>query len=120
MKPEEQAAHYDRIAYHWDSDQLDRDNGIRQHERALRLLKSPKTAIDIGCGRSGRIIDLFLENGFSVEGLGQPLYHAALGIPEILQIIDECACVCRHLENDDFPELHLYLIIHKKRELDDE
>lgn len=199
MKPEDQAAHYDRIAYHWDSEQFNRENGIRQHERALRLLKNPKTAIDIGCGSSGRIIDLLLQHGLSVEGLdlskemlrlarrrhpditfhhadicswefpnqydfisawdsvwhaplqnqagilrklcdglnpggiliyttgnvdvpnevcndclGEPLYHAALGIPEILKIIDGCACFCRHLENDDFPDLHLYLIIQKK------
>ena len=69
MKPEGQAAHYDKIAYHWDSAQFNRDNGIRQHERALRMLEDPKTAIDIGCGSSGRIIDLLLEHGLSVEAL---------------------------------------------------
>ncbi len=204
MKPEETAAHYDKIAYHWDSDKFNRDNGIKQHKRALRILETPKTAIDIGCGSSGRIIDLLLEHDLIVEGLdlsgemlrlaskrhpditfhhadictwnfpkqydfisswdsvwhvpldsqadvlrklcnglnpggiliyttgnviepeevcndclGQPLYHAALGIPAILRLIDESCCICRHQENDDWPDLHLYLII-QKREIIDE
>lgn len=44
---------------------------------------------------------------------GQPLYHASLGIPELLRLIDRSACVCRHLEYDQHPELHLYLIVQK-------
>lgn len=49
--------------------------------------------------------------------LGQPLYHAALGIPMLLRIISEMGCVCRHLEydqarNDDVGK-HLYLIVQK-------
>lgn len=45
--------------------------------------------------------------------LGQPLYHAALGIPKILQLMDRFGCICRHLEYDQYPELHLYLIVQK-------
>jgi SAM-dependent methyltransferase len=44
---------------------------------------------------------------------GQPLYHAAMGIPHLLHLVDEFGCVCRHLEYDQYPELHLYLIIQK-------
>ena len=44
---------------------------------------------------------------------GQPLYHAALGIPRLLRLVDSFGCVCRHLEYDQHPELHLYLIIQK-------
>ena len=46
--------------------------------------------------------------------LGQELYHAALGTPKLLQILSECGCLCRHLENDDWPNLHLYIIAQKK------
>ncbi|PAJ72969.1 hypothetical protein CJF42_18380 [Pseudoalteromonas sp. NBT06-2] len=35
-------------------------------------------------------------------------------IPAILEIINECNCICRHLENDDWPNSHLYLIIQSK------
>ena len=46
--------------------------------------------------------------------LGQPLNTAALGISEILRIVDRCRCICRHLENDDPPPgLHLYLVVQK-------
>ncbi len=44
---------------------------------------------------------------------GQPLYHAALGIPKLLRLIDGLGCICRHLEYDQHPEGHLYLIIQK-------
>jgi SAM-dependent methyltransferase len=50
----------------------------------------------------------------SNDCLGQLLYHAALGVPAILKIIDACQCVCRHLENDDWPSNHLDVIIQKK------
>jgi len=42
--------------------------------------------------------------------LGVPLYHATLGIPKLLEILLSCDCVCRHLEYDQYPEEHLYLI----------
>ena len=44
---------------------------------------------------------------------GQPLYHAALGIPELLRLIDQYGCICRHLEYDQPPELHVYFIVQK-------
>jgi SAM-dependent methyltransferase len=44
---------------------------------------------------------------------GEPLYHAALGIPQLLRLIDSSGCICRHLEYDQHPELHLYLIVQK-------
>jgi SAM-dependent methyltransferase len=202
MNQQETARSYDALADHWNSDDFHRDNGIAQHTRAIRFSSKTGTAIDIGCGSSGRIIDLLQDSGFAVEGLdisqamlehaqtrhpdidfhladivtwnfpkkydfisawdsvwhvplehqtevlrklcdglasngvliytsggidapeegsnpflGQPLYHAALGIPKLLEIISEMDCVCRHLEYDQPHEnevgKHLYLIIQK-------
>jgi RimJ/RimL family protein N-acetyltransferase len=45
--------------------------------------------------------------------MGPPMYHATLGIPKTLHIISEAGCVCRHLEYDQHPELHVYLIVQK-------
>jgi RimJ/RimL family protein N-acetyltransferase len=42
--------------------------------------------------------------------MGPPMYHATLGIPNTLQVLAEEGCVCRHLEYDQHPELHVYLI----------
>ncbi|GAB2684528.1 class I SAM-dependent DNA methyltransferase [Aliiglaciecola aliphaticivorans] len=198
MDPKQQASNYDKIAEHWNSDRFNRENGISQHQRALNFAPKAGKAIDIGCGSSGRIIDLLLKHGYDVEGLdlsaemlrlakirhpdlkfhhadicnwypcdkyafitawdsiwhvplesqtkviskllenlevngviiftsgavdekgdgsnpfmGQELYHAALGIPAILKLLERHNCVCRHLENDDFPNKHLYVVAQK-------
>lgn len=46
--------------------------------------------------------------------MGPPMYYSVLGIPETLRLIHKAGAVCRHLEYDQYPELHLYLIVHKK------
>jgi SAM-dependent methyltransferase len=201
MDPQETAATYDKIGHHWAGDEFNSQDAIVQHRRALQFLTGAGRAIDVGCGSSGRIIDLLLSAGFEVEGLdisatmlelakakhpgvrfqqgdictwefpaqydfisawdsiwhlplqqhaavlekicaalkpggvliftsggvdapnevtnpschGQPLYHAALGIPRLLRLIDEFGCVCRHLEYDQHLELHIYLIVQKWR-----
>jgi len=43
--------------------------------------------------------------------LGEPMYHAAPGIPRLLEIVAAEGCVCRHLEYDQFPEEHLCVIV---------
>jgi 2-polyprenyl-3-methyl-5-hydroxy-6-metoxy-1,4-benzoquinol methylase len=45
--------------------------------------------------------------------MGPPMYYSVLGIPKTLQIIADAGCVCRHLEYDQFPEKHVYLIAQK-------
>lgn len=41
---------------------------------------------------------------------GQPLYHAAPGIPSLVQALGEAGCRCVHLEYDQYPENHVYLV----------
>jgi RimJ/RimL family protein N-acetyltransferase len=43
-------------------------------------------------------------------GMGVPMYHATLGISKTLQVLAEAGCVCCHLEYDQYPEDHVYLI----------
>jgi len=201
MSPSETSAAYDSIAGHWASDAFNAENGIAQHRRALQFVgppddKSRRNALDVGCGSSGRLIELLSTSGFQAEGLdissemlnlarakhpqvtfhqadicewifprrydfisawdsvwhvpleqqpqviaklcrglaprgvliftaggtdapgevtndcrGAPLYHATLGIPRLLRLIDEVGCICRHLEYDQWPEMHVYLIV---------
>jgi len=198
MTPKQTAASYDKIASHWDSEEFPRANGIAQHKRALQFITARGLALDAGCGSSGRIIDLLLSDGFTVEGLdistemlrlaklkhphvvfyhadicewtvphqydfisawdsvwhvplqeqvvvlkklcgalnpdgvliyttggldypddvtnlclGQPLYTAAWAVPNLLRILDQSGCICRHLEYDQYPEKHLYVIAQK-------
>lgn len=45
--------------------------------------------------------------------MGPPMYHATLGIPRTLGVLADSGCVCRHLEYDQYPEAHVYLIAQK-------
>ena len=69
MTPSDVAKSYDDIAERWNSDTFPRNDGIEQHERAIDFVKEKRAALDVGCGCSGRIIDLLLSHGFTVEGL---------------------------------------------------
>lgn len=198
MKPEDVAASYDHIAHRWASDRFPGENGLDQHRRALAFVEQRGRALDVGCGGSGRILQLLMDEGFEVEGvdlsarmielarerhpevtfhhadicqwelprrydfisawdsiwhipladhervmqkllagltpggvcifstggvdepsetrnaaMGVPMYHSAPGIPRLLEIIAAAGCVCRHLEYDQYPELHTYLIVQK-------
>lgn len=197
MQPSEVAASYDTIAHHWLEPHLD-NNGIRQHEHALKFRPAGGWALDVGCGCNGRFLRLLASRGYEVEGLdisaqmislargrtpeatfhhadvcawqparqyefitawdsiwhlplergeavlqklcgaltpggvfiwttggldgpeekwdssmGPPMYYSVLGISQTLQTIAEAGCVCRHLEYDQLPEKHLFLIAQK-------
>ena len=45
--------------------------------------------------------------------LGVPLHYSVPGIPRTLQVMAEAGCVCRHLEYDQLPEKHVFLIAQK-------
>ncbi|WP_425619063.1 trans-aconitate 2-methyltransferase [Anatilimnocola sp. NA78] len=45
--------------------------------------------------------------------MGVAMYTATLGIPKTLELLAQYGCVCRHLEYDQFPELHVYVIAQK-------
>lgn len=201
MNPGQIAESYDLLAEKWNSNTFPRNYGIDEHKQAVRFLNkknAPVYALDLGCGSSGRIIDLLLSYGFMVEGLdisprmielakqrhpdltfyhadicewefprkyrfisawdsiwhlplavqepvlkkilqnlnpggvfifttggldapaekvdsamGQPLYYSTPGIPSLLKLVSETGCLCRHLEYDQYPESHLYMIVQK-------
>lgn len=69
MDPAQTAATYDKIAPHWATGNFNLQNGIRQHERALKFAPKTGAALDVGCGASGRILNLLLSHGFTAEGL---------------------------------------------------
>jgi RimJ/RimL family protein N-acetyltransferase len=50
--------------------------------------------------------------------MGPPMYHASLGIPKTLHVLADAGCVCRHLEYDQPPETHVYLIAQKSENRD--
>jgi SAM-dependent methyltransferase len=68
MRPDEIGRGYDTIAHTWQGPGI-QSNGIAQHERALAFTQTRQYALDIGCGCSGRFIDLLNKHGFRVEGI---------------------------------------------------
>jgi SAM-dependent methyltransferase len=66
-------------------------------------------------------VHLFTTIGFDQPGdhgdsgrMGVPLAYGALGIPRLLDLLATFGCVCRHLEYDQYPEMHLYVIARKR------
>lgn len=47
------------------------------------------------------------------SSMGVPVHYSVLGIPETLRVLAEAGCICRHLEYDQQPELHVYVIAQK-------
>lgn len=198
MEPNNTAAGYDRIAQWWLVKHQDSQYGIGQLERAIAFTSQRQAAIDIGCGSSGRFINILSQHGFLVEGLdiskemielakqlhpeitfyqedicswmppklyslisawdstfhlplnlqepvlkklchalepngvlvftcggghksgeiagsfqSQDFEYSTLGVDAFLRILSEHQCTCRHLEYDQLPENHVYIIAQK-------
>ena len=65
-------------------------------------------------------VHIFTTVGFDEPGdhgdsghMGVPLAYGALGIPKLLALLTKFGCICRHLEYDQYPEQHLYIIAQK-------
>ncbi|WP_448549085.1 class I SAM-dependent methyltransferase [Thalassotalea fusca] len=69
MDPKLTGLAYDQITHLWQRDNFDRNNGIAQHKRAITFAKNRGNALDIGCGCTGRFIDLLIEEKFSPVGI---------------------------------------------------
>ncbi|MDW6004320.1 class I SAM-dependent DNA methyltransferase [Vibrio mangrovi] len=198
MKPQQIGEAYNQITHLWQSEAFDVKNGIVPHERAIAFVKTRGKALDVGCGCTGRFIDLLLQQGFQPEGvdiseemirlarekhpeivfhhqdicewglpdtydlitawdsiwhipleqqenvltklasalnpngvlifscggvdepgaheddfMGPTVSYSSLGINGFLRLLMAHGCVCRHLEYDQYPQLHTYLIVQK-------
>ncbi|GAA5445032.1 trans-aconitate 2-methyltransferase [Microbulbifer sp. NBRC 101763] len=198
MNPQETGKAYDEITHLWERKVFNAANGIEQHKRALAFVKNRGMALDVGCGCTGRFIELLQTEGFAPEGIdisakmitlakkrhpditfhhqdiclwesqeqydfitawdsiwhiplekqkdvltrlvkrlnrggvlifsfggtdepsehrnntmGPEMYYSTLGIVGFLKLTLSLDCTCRHLEYDQHPELHAYLIIQK-------
>ena len=198
MKPVDIGKAYNQITHLWESGDFNRENGIEQHKRAIAFVENKGLALDVGCGSTGRIIDLLLAEGFESEGLdvsdemlrlakikhpditfyqedicewslpkkydfitawdsiwhiplnqqvnvltkllsslssggvfifscggvdeegehtddtmGVDVSYSSLGVNGFLKVFKDAGCVCRHMEYDQYPELHTYFIVQK-------
>lgn len=198
MKPEETGSHYDRIALYWQEQHLHSTYGIAALERAIQFVDNTSSALDIGCGSSGRFMEILIKHGFTPTGLdisaemialarvrhpqvtfhtedicnwqfpqtydlisawdstfhlplaeqrpvlqkmceglnpqgvllftcggtagpeeisggfeGETFEYSTLGVNEFLRLLLEFGCTCKHLEYDQHPENHVYIIAQK-------
>jgi SAM-dependent methyltransferase len=198
MKPEETGSHYNRIALWWQQRHIESTYGIAALERAIHFTEIGSTALDIGCGSSGRFIEVMLKNSFTPTGIdispemislarerhpavtfyaedictwhlpqkydlisawdstfhlplaeqepvlkkmcdglnskgvvlftcggtgkpeeisggfqGETFDYSTLGVNEFLRLLIEFGCICKHVEYDQYPENHVYIIAQK-------
>ena len=195
MTPEQTGKAYDRITDLWVRKSFNRNNGVDAHRRALAFAPNSGRALDVGCGCTGRFIDLLLDANYEPEGvdvseqmlklarmrnpdipfscadirhwkitrrydfvtawdsiwhvplnqqtavvlklvdclrpggvlifsfggtdeagehtddaMGPEVYYASLGTKGFLSLLLSAGCVIRHLEYDQHPELHAYIV----------
>ena len=198
MKPEETGSHYDRIALLWQEQHSHSTYGVAALERAIQFLELKSSALDIGCGSSGRFIEVLIKHGFMPTGLdisaemislarhrhpqvtfhvadictwqfpeqydlivawdstfhlplaeqkpalkkmcdglnphgvllitcggtlgpeeisggfdGETFDYSTLGVNEFLRLLIEYGCSCKHVEYDQYPENHVYIVAQK-------
>ncbi len=195
MKPNETGSHYDRIALWWQKQHLHSTYGVTALEKAIKFVESKSTALDVGCGSSGRFLDVLIQNGFTPTGIdvstemislarqlhpdvifyvgdictwelpqtydlisawdstfhlpiaeqkpvlkkmcdglnpngviiftcggtkgpnelsgsfqGENFDYSTLGVEAFLRLLMEFGCLCKHVEYDQYPENHVYII----------
>lgn len=69
MKPADTGQAYDEITHLWERKEFNRSNGVEAHKKALSFIEKSGTALDVGCGCTGRFIDLLFDAGFQPEGV---------------------------------------------------
>jgi SAM-dependent methyltransferase len=85
----------------------------------LRLQKPVLKKICDGLAHNG--VFIFTTGGTDEPGeksdsfMGIRLDYSVLGIPKILELPAKFGCACRHLEYDQYPQQHLYIVAQKIR-----
>jgi SAM-dependent methyltransferase len=69
VHPRETGRRYDAVAAQVDADLRNSTYGVSFLERAIAYSKTRRTALDVGCGSGGRMIDRLLRAGFRVTGI---------------------------------------------------
>lgn len=45
--------------------------------------------------------------------MGPDVYYSSLGLNGFIKLFIELGCIIRHLEFDQYPEVHTYLVVEK-------
>lgn len=69
MEPNTLGTKYDKIAKWWHDTHFNSEYGVSQFERALKFVRRPQTALDVGCGAGGRFVRHLENAGVNVTGV---------------------------------------------------
>lgn len=94
MKPVDIARTYDRLADHWAGPQFPSDNGLAAHRRALAFMRGRGHALDVGCGSSGRIVQLLLDSELAVDAVDVSPRMIQLAAARHPTVSFTCADIC--------------------------
>lgn len=197
MQPEFTKQNYDKLAHWFQEQHVGSRYGLAQLERAISFCVQRGSALDVGCGSSGRFLQAMFQSGFQAEGLdissemialaernrpdavfynddvciwraskpynlvtawdstfhlpleqqepvlrklcaalaedgiilftcgssageicgemqGLSFGYSSLGVARFVQVLEESSCLCLHVEHDQWPENHVYIIGKKK------
>ncbi len=82
---------------------------LDRHEAVIRKLDAglnPGGVLMFTCGGGG-------PGEISGSFEGENFDYSTLGVNEFLRLLRECGCECLHVEYDQFPEGHVYIIARK-------
>lgn len=96
MHPSQIAKAYDQITHLWTDAEFDLGNGIQQHQKAIAHARNRGLALDIGCGCTGRFIDLMLDSGFQPSGIDVSLKMIGLARERHPQVEFHCQDICEY------------------------
>lgn len=69
MHPTKIGASYDKIASWWQRQHQQSTYGVSALECALKFLSAPQTALDVGCGAGGRLVEITDRAGLTLTGV---------------------------------------------------
>jgi predicted TPR repeat methyltransferase len=86
---------------------------VRLEEQRPLMLKLMR-ALEVGG------VFVFTAGGLDTEDahvdstMGPEMHYSTLGIPGLLDVIRDAGCVCRHLEFDQYPQKHLFVLAQRQ------
>ena len=92
MDPKQTGENYDHLASWWLEQMQGSTYGVSALERALKFIKEPEKALDVGCGCEGRFLKILSARGFKCTGLdisSEMIALAAKRLPAIEFVVGD-------------------------------
>ncbi|MEL6143711.1 MAG: class I SAM-dependent methyltransferase [Bacteroidota bacterium] len=95
MTPHEIGEAYSRMAQHWLTDTNSSSYGLKLVDRAISYCENRQTALDVGCGSGGRIINELLAHQFLIQGVDVAAKMISLAREQHPSVVFHCADIVK-------------------------